>query len=185
MRKLQRSEIVDYQTYGESRDAFRQEVMAHKAPRRVHVGEFLTFLFETRQTVRYQVQEMMRAERIVRENDIQHELDTYNELLGGDGELGCTLLIEIDDQARRDQLLRSWIDLPRHLYVETEGGSRVRPERDERQVGTDRLSSVQYLKFPVQGAVPVGIGVDHPELSAHAALSAEQKAALIADLGDS
>src|SRR5689334_2396885 len=108
MRPVQRDEIVDYQTYEDSREQFRRDVMQVKAPRRIHVGEYLTLLFENRTTVRYQIQEMIRAERIVRESSIQHEIDTYNELLGGDGELGCALLIEIAEPALRDQKLQQW-----------------------------------------------------------------------------
>src|SRR5262245_26599066 len=102
MRKVQRTDILDYETYGEQRDELRRVAMAEKDRRRVHVGESLTFLFENTATMRYQILEMVRAERIVKEKDIQHEIDTYNEVLGGEGELGATLLIEIDDRAERD-----------------------------------------------------------------------------------
>ncbi|MCA9797682.1 MAG: DUF3501 family protein, partial [Candidatus Eremiobacteraeota bacterium] len=152
MRPVQRSEILDYVTYTDGREALRAAVLAAKRPRRLHVGRYLTFLFENRDTVRYQVQEMMRVEHLVREADIQHELDTYNELLGGPGELGCTLLIEIDDASGRGEKLVAWQGLNGHLYLELADGTRVRPTWDERQVGDDRLSSVQYLKFDVGGA---------------------------------
>ena len=85
MKPVERSEIVDYVTYEEGRDAFRDEVMAAKSRRRVHLGEYLTLLMENHLTVQYQIQEMIRAERIVKEADIQREIDTYNELLGGEG----------------------------------------------------------------------------------------------------
>ena len=101
MNHVPRSDIVDYVTYEEQRDEYRAKVLAIKRPRRIHVGQHLTFLFENAATIRYQVQEMMRTERIVKEADIVHELHTYNELLGGEGELGCTLLIEIDDEEDR------------------------------------------------------------------------------------
>ena len=97
MKPVARTDLVDYQTYEDARERFRQRAMAAKDARRVHVGPYLTFLFENTLTIRYQIQEMMRTERIVRERDIQHELETYNAVLGGPGELGCTLLIEIDD----------------------------------------------------------------------------------------
>jgi hypothetical protein len=85
--------------------------------RRVHVGPHLTVLFENHETVRYQVQEMMLAERIVRETDVQHELDTYTELLGGPGELSATLLIEIEEPRERDEKLVRWLDLPQPEVV--------------------------------------------------------------------
>ena len=183
MRHVERNELTDYVTYVDNRDSIRTAAMAAKGRRRVQVG-VLTFLFENRDTVRYQVLEMMRVERIVRESDIQHELDTYNELLGGPGELGCTLLIEIEDPATRDKLLRDWLALPSHLYALLEDGTRVRPTYDTAQVGDDRLSSVQFLKFDTGGQVPIALGTDLPNLIAEVALSAEQHAALGADLAE-
>jgi hypothetical protein len=182
MRTVQRSEIVDYQTYEEVREKVRAEVFAAKSRRRIHVGACFTFLFENDLTVRYQVLEMIRAEKIVRERDIQHELDTYNALLGGEGELGCTLLIEIDDPGLRAVRLREWLDLPEHIYALLEDGSKVRPAFDPAQVGRDRLSSVQYLKFPVQGKVPAAIGIDLAGVAAETRLSEDQRAALREDL---
>ena len=132
MRPVRRDELVDHVTYRDTRDAFREQVMAAKAVRRVHVGEHLTLLFENPLTVRYQVQEMMRAEQIVRERDIQHELDTYNGLLGGPGELGATLLIEVEDAADRAAKLREWWGLPDHLYLRLEDGTRVPAHRSHR-----------------------------------------------------
>ncbi len=181
MQKVQRSDIVDYQTYNDAREEFRARVLAEKDARRIHVGPDLTFLFETTLTIRYQIQEMMRIEHIVREADIQHEIDTYNELIGDSGEVGCTLLIEIDDPKERDQKLRAWLDLPRHLYVLLDNGERVRPEWDQRQVGSDRLSSVQYLKFRLGQQTPKAIGSDHPNLQLEQALSSAQAATLAGD----
>jgi Protein of unknown function (DUF3501) len=184
MRPVQRNEIVDYQTYGDLRDEIRRHVMAEKDSRRVHVGTHLTFLFETHATIRYQIQEMMRAEQIVKEAEIAHEIETYNELLGGDGELGCSLLIEIDDAEARAAKLGRWLDLPRHLYAKLEDGTKVRPTYDTRQVGESRLSSVQYLKFKVGPKAPVAIGCDHadPDVAQETALTSAQRAALQRDL---
>ena len=182
MRPVARAELVDFETYRETRDVTRAQVLAIKAPRRIHVGPYLTFLFENSQTVRYQVQEMMLAERIVKEADIAHELQTYNELLGRPGELGATLLIEIESPAERDQKLTAWLELPRHLYAKLEDGTAVRATFDPRQVGETRLSSVHYLKFDVKGRVPVALGADLPSLTAEAPLTAEQRAALQEDL---
>jgi hypothetical protein len=185
VKRVGRDEIVDYVTYEDERDAFRERVLEVKRRRRIHVGDYCTFLFENPTTVRYQVQEMMRTERIVRERDVQHELDTYNALLGDEGELGCTLLIEIDDRAERDVKLREWLALPEHLYVRLEDGTLVRPRVDAGQRDDERLSSVQYLKFPVGGRVPVAVGIDLPAIAAETRLSDEQRAALAADLAES
>jgi len=182
VKQVTRDEILDLTAYERARPDIQARVMGVKAPRRIHVGEALTFLFENRDTIRYQVQEMVRAERMVKEEDIAHELETYNELLGGRGELGAALLIEIDDPATRDRRLREWLGLPHHLYVRTTSGRTVRATFDPRQVGSDRLSSVQYLKFDTGGEVPVAIGSDLPALRVEAPLTPEQMAALGADL---
>jgi hypothetical protein len=112
MRPVERAEIVDYVTYQEARDGILERVMKLKIPRRVHLGEHLTFLFENHETVRFQIQEMIRVEQIVKEADIRHEIETYNELLGAEGELGATLLIEIENPDERESLLRKWRALP-------------------------------------------------------------------------
>lgn len=183
-RPVERSELVDYQTYEELRPAIRQAVMKVKEPRRIHLGPHLTFLFENHATMRYQIQEMMRTEQIVREAAILHEIETYNEILGGAGELGCTLLVELDDPDERARKLTGWLELPKHLYAKLEDGTQVRPTYDERQVGEERVSSVQYLKFAVGERAPVALGCDHPDpdLNNAAELSDAQRAALQKDL---
>jgi Protein of unknown function (DUF3501) len=182
MRKVQRSDIIPLEQYDARRDEMRASAMKAKAARRIHLGPALTFLFENPDTVRYQVQEMARTERLFRPEEIQHELDTYNELLGAPGELGCSLLIEITDPVERDVKLRAWKDLPRHLYVKTADGRRAPARFDARQIGDDRLSSVQYLKFEVGAEAPVALGCDLPSLAIEAPLSPEQRAALATDL---
>jgi hypothetical protein len=182
MKKVNRSEIIDYVSYSEIREKFQREVFEAKARRRVHVGEWFTFLFENALTIQYQIQEMMRAEKIVREKDILHEIDTYNSILGGDRELGCSLMIEIDDPQKRNLKLREWIDLPKHVYAELPGGTKSYARFDKAQIGEDRLSSVQYLKFPVGGETPVAIGIDLPGCEAKMFLTEDQKAAMGEDL---
>jgi hypothetical protein len=182
MRAPRREEILDLSTYERARAEIRPAVMEAKRRRRVHLGKVLTFLFENTATIRYQIQEMVRAERMEKEAEIAHELHTYGELLGGPGELGATLLIELPDPEERDRRLREWLSLPSHVFLKVEGGERVYPRFDERQVGADRLSSVQYLKFDVQGRVPVAAGSDLPALLVEAPLSAEQQEALRQDL---
>lgn len=182
MDKIERSEIVDYQTYADTRDETRAAALAAKAARRVQVGDAFTFLFENRETVRYQIQEMMRVEKIVREAEIQHEIDTYNELLHDEGTLGCSLLIGIDDPEERDRKLREWRGAIDTIYAKLPDGTKARPSYDPRQVGDDRLSSVQYLAFEVGAEAPVAIGIDHPDIALETELTDAQRAALQADL---
>ena len=182
MKLVTRQEILDYVTYEEQRDKLRKKIMKIKDLRRINVGGVLSFLFENTDTVRYQIQEMIRVERIVKETDILHEIKTYNELLGNSGELGCTLLIEIDDSEERQEKLIQWLDLPNHLYLSLEDGSRIRARFDERQVGDSRLSSVQYIKFDSGGKTPVAIGSDLPLLKAETTFTVDQQKALSEDL---
>jgi hypothetical protein len=195
VRKVERSDILDYETYGDRRDTLRAMVMEIKRRRRVHLGTSLTFLFENTTTIWYQIQEMVRAERIVREADIQHEIDTYNAVLGGPGELGCCLLIEIEAESERPRLLREWRALPGHVYMrcegsandETNGETIVRAEFDPAQANEEQLSSVQYLRFKLGDLRPVAIGCDLEALAGRAplelALNEEQREALNRDLG--
>jgi hypothetical protein len=182
VRPVGRDEIVDYATYEDRREALRRDVLAAKAARRLHVGREFTLLFENRLTVRYQIQEMVRVERIVREADIQHEIDTYNELLGGAGELGCTLFIEIDDAEERAVKLSAWHGLPERFYLTLSDGRRVHARMDQRQEDDRRISSVHYLKFDPRGSVPVAVGLAYPGLDAETALDERQQAALRDDL---
>ncbi len=176
-----RSEILDYQTYEDTREAERARIFEVKRPRRIHLGDHLTFLFENHDTIRYQIQEMVRVERIVRESSIRKEIDTYNQTLGGPGHLGCVLLIEIEEEARRKPLLEEWMGLQEHLFVELADGARVYAEYDPTQIGDRRLSAVQYLTFRVPDT-PVALGCDLPALEGTVALDEMQRSALAEDL---
>ena len=180
-RLIERADIVDYQTYEDQRDEVRSHVLELKQPRRIHLGDNLTFLFENRETLGYQVQEIMRAEKIARESAIVDEIETYNKMLGEPGELGCALLIEIPDADDRKPLLKAWLGLQEHIYVTFADGSREYASFDPMQVGDDRLSAVQYLRFAC-ATPPVAIGTDFPALTDEVELTSEQKAALAADL---
>ncbi len=182
MSYINRKDIVDYQTYQDMRESFREQVLRAKELRRIHVGPYLTFLFENKLTIRYQIQEMMRLEKMVRESDIEHEIKTYNGLLGAPGELGCTLLIEIEDIELRDKKLKQWLEVPKHLYVKLTNGQKIYATFDEKQIGDDRLSSVQYLKFNTQGAVPIAVGCDHSDIKSETFLKDAQRTALTEDL---
>ncbi len=181
---VSRNEIVDFETYRERRDEVRARVMEAKSLRRILVGDHLTFLFENRETTRYQIQEMMLAERIVKESAIQHEIETYNGLLGGPGTLACSLLIAIEEKDDRPRLLAEWLPLPDHLYVRLEGGERIYAAYDREQIGDDRLSAVQYLRFDTGGRVPVAVGTDFPPLDGDVELTPAQRKAFAGDLAE-
>ena len=177
---VRREEVLDWQSYADDRDTVRAAVMELKKSRRIHLGENLTFLFENHDTIWYQIQEIMRAERIVRESGIREELDIYNAMLGGPGQLGCALLIEIEDEARRRPLLEAWLGLQECLYAELADGTRIYAEFDPTQVGQDRLSAVQYLVFTLPDG-PVRLGSDFAALKLAVDLDETQRAALATD----
>ena len=125
MQPVDISEIKNIADYEIERETLRPRVLALKERRRIRLGDHLTFLFENRETVRYQIQEMMRIERIVRPHDIAHEVATYNELIPAQGGLCASLLIEYETPAERDVKLRELLGLERHLWIEVSGAGRT------------------------------------------------------------
>lgn len=192
MKPIEAAEIQSLDDYEISRPSLRSRIFAVKGARRVHVGDALTLLFENRETLRYQIQEMLRVERIVDPKAIRHEIATYNELLAGPDELSATLLIEYADAEERDRMLRRLLGLEDHLSMTVDGHPPCRAVFDARQIATDRISSVHYVKFPLgagaaaalAGGEAATIAVDHPQLQATARLSDEVRAALVADLAE-
>ena len=178
---VNRSEIIDYQTYEDHRAEIRREIFETKKHRRIHLGENLTFLFENHETIRYQILEIMRAEKIARESAIQEELNTYNNFLGKSGELACVLLIEIEAESDRKPLLESWMGLEKCIYLLDRKGNKIFAQHDPTQVGDRRLSAVQYLKFVIKEP-PVALGCTFDELAGEVELTKEQRNALEEDL---
>ena len=193
MRKLTVDEIVDHRAYERERAEFRARIIAMKKRRRVALGDLLTITFENTDTMRFQVQEMARAERMLTDDAIAGEVDTYNELIPDAGELSGTLFIELTDDAS----LREW--LPKLRGIEFAVGFEVGPHdaasrvvavpRDEERLTRDDITStVHYLRFPfaadqraqfVQG--PARIVVDHPEYQVSVELDDDQRAELAGD----
>ena len=178
---VKRSEIFDYQTYEENRLDTKSKIFEIKKHRRVHLGENLTFLFENHETIKYQIQEIMRVEKIVKESAILEELNTYNSFLGNSGELACVLLIEIEEESDRKPLLENWMGMEKCIYILDEVGNKIFAEHDPTQVGDRRLSAVQYLKFVIKEP-PIALGCTFDELAGEIELTKEQKDALAGDL---
>jgi len=196
MRKLALSDVKNLHEYELIRDAWRKDVIAVKAKRRVLLGDRMSLLFESRLTVLNQVQEMCRAERLARAEAVQREIDVYNELLPDAGELSATLLVEITEEARVQPELDRLIGLSsgRHLWLEL-NGRKVFARFLEGQGREDRIAAVQYLRFPIGtdprdrdaltvGPAPVILHVDHPGFRASASLSPETRAEIARDLLD-
>jgi Protein of unknown function (DUF3501) len=192
MRKLALADIQDVRAYERERDEFRRHVIELKKRRRIPLGSLMTLVFENTETMRWQVQEMARAERMSRDEQIAHEIDTYNALIPNAGELSATLLIELQTEAQ----LREW--LPKLVGIHTSiaivlSDSEVRAVADdeERLTRDDTTPAVHFLKFAFSpGRIdafergPVRIVVDHPAYRADFELNDLQHEELLGDLCD-
>jgi len=190
MRKITAADLLDLTSYEKKRREIRRRLMDIKNLRRLHVGPYVTYLFETYDTMWYQVQEMTRAERIVDEAGIQGELNAYNELIPEKNQLSASLFIEISDVEERKNFLSKIVTLPAHTYLSV-AGEKINAEFDPRQGSEDKLSSVQYVKFTLteqqsekfgQDDSEVILGFDHPHYSHNYQLRDEEKATLYQDL---
>ena len=150
--QVERSEVVDIAQYEAIRQDFRAEVIALKENRRLFVGPHFHFLFENHQTVLYQIQEMMRVERIVEEKAILHEVKTYNELIPPKGGLSATLMLEYENEEKRAEVLPGLLGLEEHVWFSAAELEPSKAEFSRSQIGETRLSSVQYLTFPLSEA---------------------------------
>ena len=190
MRKLTNDDIKDLREYERERDAFLAEVISMKRNRRIALGDLMTIVFENATTMRFQIQEMARAERMLRDEQIAHEIETYNELVPNDGELVGTLFIEITDV----DLLREWLPkltrIQNHIAIEVAGESVPGREIDlERLTREEEITTtVHYLKFAFTeaqrktfGDAPVAIVVNHPNYEVRVELTEDQRTELVGD----
>lgn len=190
MRPLTLEDIADRHTYESVREEYRQRIIDLKHRRRLAVGDRVTLVFENRETLRFQVQEMTRVEKIDAPQAIQQELDVYNELMPADGELSATLFIEIPDLESIRAELDRLIGIDEHVFLAV-GDETIRADFDPKQMEEDRISAVQYIRFRLPPAqcerfadprVPVRVVIEHPAYRAEAALSERMRETLAADL---
>jgi len=190
MRKLTVDDIVDQRAYERERDAFRARIIAMKKLRRIPLGELVTIVFENTDTMRFQVQEMARAERMLRDEQIEHEVETYNELIPDPGELSGTLFIEITDSDELRVWLPKLVGIQRSVAIDVAGERVIAGEVDEaRLTREDEITTtVHYLRFRFTAAQqaafaagPVRLLVDHPDYQAVVELNPEQRLELAAD----
>jgi len=187
MRKLELKDLWPLPVYEGVRHQFRREVIAAKQARRVTVGPFMTFVFENRLTVKFQVQEILRAERMTDQAQVREELEGFNSMLPGAGELSATLLVELsgEDREVKAQLSRL-TGLGDHLCLEA-GGKRFRAAMEGGRDDGQRISAVQYVRFPVLDAEafqkgPAAVVVDHPAYTHRQELSDAVRRSLAQDL---
>jgi hypothetical protein len=183
---------MSLEAYARERNAFRAKVLEHKKRRKVHLGEHVSLDFEDELTIRYQVQEMLRIERIFEEDGIQHELDAYNPLIPDGSNWKATMMIEYPDADERRRMLAQLKGIERRVWVQVEGCERVFGIADEdlERENEEKTSSVHFLRFELSAPMrerlrrgaKLTAGVDHPQYRASAELAPEARSALAADL---
>ena len=184
--------LLSLEAYSRERNAYRSRVIAHKKLRTVHVGEHVTLIFEDEVTIRYQVQEMLRIERIFEDAGIQGELDAYNPLIPDGSNWKATMLIEYPEEAERRRMLGLLRGIEKRVWAQVAASERVYAIADEdlERENDEKTSSVHFLRFeltaPMRAALARGaglsMGVDHPQCRVGVEVPADIRAALAADL---
>jgi hypothetical protein len=193
MTKVTRESLMTLEAYAKARPELRQQIIAHKKLRSGHLGEHVNLLFEDEKTIRYQIQEMLRVEKIFEEEGIQHELASYTPLIPDGSNFKATMLIEYRDEKARKEALAKMHGIERQVWIQVEGAAKVFAIADEdlERENEEKTSSVHFLRFELtpdmaaalKYGVSLSVGVTHPAYSAIVSpLSNDQRNALVADL---
>jgi hypothetical protein len=188
-----RDSLMTLEAYAKARPDFRQKVLAHKKHRKVALGANVTLLFEDELTVRYQIQEMLRIEKIFEEDGILHELEAYNPLVPDGRNFKATMLIEYEDADIRRRELARLKGVERRVWIQVEGSPKVYAIADEdlERENDEKTSSVHFLRFELteemaaalKYGVSLAMGIDHPNYQVSLEqVARETRAALTADL---
>jgi hypothetical protein len=192
-KKVTRDSLMTLEAYSKARSDFRKQVLEHKKLRTIGLGDHVTLLFEDELTVRYQIQEMLRVEKIFDEEGIQHEIDSYNPLIPEGNNFKATMLIEYTDENIRRKMLTQLKGIERKVFVQVEGAKKVYAIADEdlERENEDKTSAVHFLRFQLdadmmkslQYGVALSMGVEHENYVAMLApLPALYQQALLKDL---
>jgi hypothetical protein len=192
MKKIEFGEILNIYEYEKIREQKRREIIEIKKKRRLFVGDLVHLVFENRDTVWFQIQEMIRAERIVRDEEIQQEIDIYNELIPEKNQLSITMFIEIPDEQERKRLLPQLVGIHDHLWFHIGNKHSIRAvadEKSQRDYQYGKAAVVHFLKLnltPEQvkdfAELPVRVEINHPNYKAMVEMPEEVKAELVKDL---
>ena len=195
-RKLTLDDIADLRAYERERAEYRERIIALKKTRRIGVGPIITLMFENRETMRFQIQEMARAEKILSDEAIQHEVDTYNALIPEPGQLSATLFLELTSKMQLVEWLPKMVGIERSVELVLPGpGARLvvpcipEESHEEQLTRPDVTASVHYIRFELTpgqvekfGAGPVTLASAHPAYAQQVALADTTHAELLADL---
>jgi len=193
MARVTRESLMTLEAYAKARPEFRRKVLEHKRNRKVALGPHITLLFEDELTVRYQIQEMLRIEKIFEEEGIEHELEAYNPLIPDGRNFKVTMLIEYEDVEVRRRELARLRNVEDRLWVQVEGAPRVYAIADEDldREDEEKTSAVHFVRFELtdamaaalRGGAALSVGVDHENYRAEASpLPAAVRDALVAGL---
>ena len=184
--------LMSLEAYSKFRKTHKPEMLAHRKLRSVHLGEHMTLQFESEMTIRYQIQEMLRIEKIFEEAGIQQEIDAYSPLLPDGSNWKATMLIEYPDVNERKRELARLIGVEDRMFIEAEGHARVYAMADEDldRENEEKTSAVHFVRFEfdaatkaaVQAGAAVKLGCDHTHYPAHTQIAPEVLASLVADL---
>ena len=191
--KLTRDHLLTLEAYSRERDAIRRSVIEHKKHRTVHLDENITLVFEDAMTVRYQVQEILRVERIFEDAGINEELAAYNPLIPDGANLKATMLIQYDDVDARKRALEELVDVEHHVWLEVEGAERVLAVADEdlERSTASKTAAVHFLRFELsagmtdrlRGGADLLFGIDFPARPRAVTVPPAVREALVKDLG--
>ncbi|WP_456414585.1 DUF3501 family protein [Thiolapillus sp.] len=193
MSKLSRNDLMSLEEYSRARSDFRHQVMAHKKNRLVRLHEHAALYFEDRLTMQYQIQEMLRIEKVFEADGIQEELDVYNPLIPDGSNWKATFMLEYPDVEERKQMLARLIGIEDKVWVRVGDMDKVYPiaNEDLERTTEEKTSSVHFLRFELsdemvaaakQGAA-ISMGIDHAELSVEVSpIAADAAASLVKDL---
>jgi hypothetical protein len=190
MKKVGLEDIMGLSAYERVRDEFRRRVIELKKIRRVSVGDKVSLVFENRDTVIFQIQEMLRAERITDLDKIREEIEVYNSLVPGDGELSATLFLEIENQSRLREELLKFLGIDEALFLKI-GDRSIHARFEEGHSKEDKISAVQYVRFPfsreeaeafAHGTEEATLVIDHANYQARATIERETRKSLADDL---
>jgi len=187
--KVTLDDIMGLDAYEKVRENFRRRIIELKKKRRVAIGRQVSLVFENRDTVIFQIQEMLRAERVTDLDKIREEITTYNDLIPGPGELSATLFLEIEDQEDlREQLLK-FLGIDEAVFLKI-GGRSIRACFEEGRSKEDKISAVQYVKFPMDEEAITAFSrgeqteltINHPNYEVTVPMQPETQSSLIEDL---
>ena len=193
MPQITRDSLMTLEAYARARPQFRAEVMAHKKNRSLQLGGHVTLIFEDELTIRYQIQEMLRVERVFEDAGVQGELDAYNPLIPDGANWKATLMIEYPDVDERHRMLARLIGIEDRIWVQVEGQDRVYAIADEdlERDNAEKTSAVHFLRFELdpdmvqalKSGAALAVGVDHPAYSAAVStVDPAVRASLVSDL---